>query len=412
MEFGDLLVYSVAFFGLFTSIFFLLTLLENRNLIHIRRPKSLPLVTIIVPAFNEAKSIEMTLASLLHLRYPKGKLKIIVVDDGSTDETYQIAKNFENSICQVYRRKNGGKASALNFGLRKCATELVGALDADSVVDKDALMKIVGYFCLNPRIMAVTPSMKVYKPSNVLQKIQRIEYLIGIFLRKVFALLGSIHVTPGPFTIYRRSFFQKYGGYDEHNLTEDIEVALRIQKHKYYIENSVDAEVFTITPNNFSILYKQRLRWYVGFCENVWKYRELFNRKYGNLGLFILPASFLSVLLVIISLFYFAYRLIANAIRIFINYYSIGFDIKPLLDLRFDAYYINANSIILLSLLTLFVGFLIIYFAKYVAMEKTNLKSNYFFYLFLYWILFGFWWTAALLYKATGRKIKWGNKHL
>ncbi len=412
MNTGDLIVYIVAYFSLFTSIFFILTLIENKGTIRTKNPEKYPEVTIIVPAFNEESNIEITLNSLINLDYPKDKLKIIVVDDGSTDNTYKIAKNFENENCRVYRKKNGGKASALNYALKRCTSEFVGALDADSYVKRDALRKIISYFELSPKIMAVTPSLKVHKPTNFLQKIQRIEYLIGVFLRKMFAFLGSIHVTPGPFTIYRKSFFEKYGYYDENNLTEDIEVALRIQKHNYYIENSVNAEVFTISPNKFGTLYKQRLRWYIGFFENTWKYRELFSRKYGNLGLFILPASFFSVFLVIISLIYFSYKFIDSAIQNIINFYSIGFDFKTLIDFNFDTYLINTNSLMFLSLLALVLGIMIVYFAKNISKEKLSIKWHYVLYIIAYWILFGFWWIAAIFYKATGRKIKWGNKRL
>ncbi|MBI2546260.1 glycosyltransferase family 2 protein [Candidatus Woesearchaeota archaeon] len=412
MTFGELLVYTVAYFGLFTSIFFILTLLENRKELQSRKARQLGAVTIIVPAYNEEASIAQTLKSLLRLKYPKGKLKIIVIDDGSTDSTYSIAKRFESSQCAVYRKKNGGKASALNFGLRRCATEFVGALDADSFVDPDALLNIMGFFEASPKVMAVTPSLKVYTPKTMLQKVQRIEYLIGVFLRKIFALLGSIHVTPGPFTIYRKTFFDMHGNYDEKNLTEDIEVALRIQKHGYYIENALHANVYTITPASFWPLYRQRMRWYIGFFENVWNYRELFSGKYGNLGLFILPASFFSVFLVMASLLYFTYKAIDSLVRLFINYSSINFDILTIMKFNFDAYFINANSLMLLSVLTMFVGILIVYFAKYVAMEKADIKGNYVLYIIVYWMLFGFWWIAALFYKATGRKIRWGAKEL
>ena len=412
MNIGDLIVYTVAYFGLFTSIFFILTLIENKISVRHKKPTKYLEVTIIVPAFNEESNIEMTLNSLLNLDYPKDKLTIIIVDDGSTDNTYEIANMFESRNCKIFRKKNEGKASALNFALRRCTTEFVGALDADSYVKKDALKKIIGYFELSPKIMAVTPSLKVHKPKNFLQKIQRIEYLIGVFLRKIFAMLGSIHVTPGPFTIYRKSFFDKYGHYDENNLTEDIEVALRIQKHNYYIENSVDAEVFTISPSKFAPLYRQRLRWYIGFFENTWKYKELFSRKYGNLGLFILPASFFSVFLVIISLIYFGYRLIDNTIQYIINFYSIGFDFKTLLNFNIDFYLINTDSLMFLSLLSILVGIMIAYFAKYVSMEKPSIKSHYVIYAVTYWILFGFWWLAAIFYKATGRRVKWGSKKL
>ncbi len=406
-------MYIVAYFGLFTSIFFILTLFENRKNISNPLPKRLPSTTITVPAYNEEKTIAKTIKSLLKLDYPKEKLKIIVVDDGSTDKTYKAAKRLEknNSNLRVFTKKNQGKAAALNFALKKSNTELFGALDADSFVKKDALKKIVGYF-EDKKITAVTPSLKVYKPKTILQKIQYIEYLMGIFLRKVFAFLGSIHVTPGPFTIYRKSFFNRYGGYDQCNLTEDIEIALRMQSKGYEIENSVDASVYTVSPAKFKPLLNQRLRWYIGFIENVIKYKQLFNpKKFGNLGLFILPGSFISVLLVIITLFYASYKFIFRTlIQNFLNLKSVGFDLTHLLNFEIDIFYISLSSKIFISVILLLFGVSTIYIAKILSKEKIKIKFLYVPYLIFYWILFGFWWIAAGIYTALGKRVEWGQK--
>ena len=340
MDFGDILIYITSYFGLFTAIFFFLTLFENRKKIKNPKYTRLPSVTIAVPAFNEEHTIAKTIKSLLRLDYKKKKIRIIVVDDGSLDKTYSVAKKFECENLKVYRKKNGGKGTALNFALEKTNTELFGALDADSFVRSDALKKMIGYF-ENPKVMAVTPSLKVYKPKNILQKIQYIEYLMGIFLRKIFAFLGSIHVTPGPFTIYRVSFFRKYGGYDSFNPTEDIEIALRIQEKKGIIENSVDATVHTVTPASFNELLKQRVRWYSGFTQNVMDYKHLFSYDYGNLGMFILPASFASVLLVVVSLFYTIYKIITRTIiQNLLNWNYIDFDFWRLFDPNFDFFFL------------------------------------------------------------------------
>lgn len=188
--------------------------------------------------------------------------------------------------------------------MKKCSGELVGGLDADSFVTSKALKRMIGYFD-DEDVMAVTPSLKVYKPKKVLQKIQMIEYLIGVFLRKIFALLGSINVTPGPFSIYRKSFFDKNGGWDEDNITEDIEIAFRIQSKNYLIENSETATVYTVSPASFKGLFSQRIRWYVGGLQNALDYRHLFGTKHGNLGLFILPGSFISVFSCSINVLFF-----------------------------------------------------------------------------------------------------------
>lgn len=411
MQFGDILIYTVAYFGLFTAIFFLLTIYENKHKLRVPKISKYYKVSIMVPAYNEEKTIKKTIKSLLNLDYPKDKLEILVIDDGSTDNTYKIAKQFEGKNLKVYTKKNEGKGATLNFGLKRCSGELVGGLDADSFVTRNALKHIIGYFD-DKDVMAVTPSLKIYRPKKILQKIQMIEYLIGIFLRKVFAFLGSIHVTPGPFSIYRKVFFDEHGGYDENNITEDIEIAFRIQSKKYIIENSETASVYTVSPSSFKGLLRQRIRWYVGGVQNAINYRHLFGTKHGNLGLFILPGSFISVFLVVVSMFYFLYKFIETTSRNLINYYQIKFDLLTLLDFKFDSFYLNISTVMLLSILSLIASIVIIYTAKKMSKENTKIKKSYIFYLIFYWVLFGFWWLISLIYKLFGKRIEWRRKNI
>jgi len=406
MDFGVFLIYVGSYFGLFTAIFFLITLLENKNEKKYRLPKELPKVSIIIPAYNEEETISKTIESLLNLNYPKKKLEIIVVNDGSKDKTLEVAKRYEEKGVRVYSKKNGGKGKALNFGLKKASGTLVGCLDADSFVEKTSLKKIIPYFS-NKNVMAVTPALKVSKPENFFQKIQMMEYLIGVFLRKIFSFLNSIHVTPGPFTIYRKEFFDTYGGYSENNLTEDIEVALRIQKNNYVIENSTEANVYTNAPNTFKGLYRQRIRWYTGFLENVYDYRELFSRSYGNLGLFILPIAFISILLIMVSMIYFSYKFVYNSVQNYLNLQAIDFDFFRLFNFNLNNFYINLSAVIILSIVTFIIGLIILLMAKKMANEKTRLSISYALYLFFYWFLFGFWWFMAIFYKLIRKKVSW-----
>jgi cellulose synthase/poly-beta-1,6-N-acetylglucosamine synthase-like glycosyltransferase len=260
--------------------------------------------------------------------------------------------------------------------------------------------------------MAVTPSLRVYKPKSILQRVQMIEYLIGIFLRKIFSFLGSLHVTPGPFTIYRKELFDRYGGYEENNMTEDIEVALRIQSLGYEIENSIDANVYTVSPYHFRPLLKQRLRWYLGFIENVYNYRHLFAPKYGNLGLLVLPAAFISIFLVIIMMFYSLFISADELVRRLINYYNIGFDVTKLFDFKIDLFYINIESYTALTFVTLILGIVLVLLAKRLSDEKEKIRFHYLFYALIYWFLFGFWWLGAFFMKFTGKRVYWGQKRL
>jgi cellulose synthase/poly-beta-1,6-N-acetylglucosamine synthase-like glycosyltransferase len=257
-------------------------------------------------------------------------------------------------------------------------------------------------------VMAVTPSMKIYEPKNWLQKIQWSEFLIGIFLRKIFAFLGSIHVTPGPFSIYKREFFLKHGFYKHAHNTEDIELALRIQSNNYEIENAHDAYVYTVGPHTFKGLWNQRLRWYYGFLRNTEDYRELFSWKHGALGLFILPASFFSVSLVIASVIYTVYQIVSQSFDKLVYLQATGWDLTRI-HINFDAFFLNLNSVAILGILSLIIGIIVLLAAKKIAGERSIIR-HYLWFLFTYWILFSVWWSAAIYMRLTGRRITWMHK--
>jgi cellulose synthase/poly-beta-1,6-N-acetylglucosamine synthase-like glycosyltransferase len=414
LDLGAILFYIATFFGLFTTIFFLITIYENwgnqkTNVKKITFPK----VCIIVPCFNEEKTLAKTLNSLLELDYPKKQLEIIVVDDGSKDNTFLEAKKFENKGITIYKKENGGKHTALNFALTKTTAEFVGALDADSTVAKDSLKKLITHFYKNgkdqTKTVAVTPSLIINNPKGILRRIQSIEFILGVFLRRVFADIGSQNVTPGPFTIYRKSFFDNYGNYRNAHMTEDIEVALRIITNNLVIENATDAYVYTHGPSNFKSLYKQRLRWYNGFVSNVADYKHLFSRKQGNLGLFILPSSFISVFLLsailIYTLFISSKRFIINMI----NYGQINFDIMKLIDFKFDSFFINTGPLVILGAASFIISLAVILFAKKFAKEK-NLFKSYVTFIVIYPWLYAFWWIAAWFCFITKKNVAWGHK--
>jgi poly-beta-1,6-N-acetyl-D-glucosamine synthase len=412
ITFGDILIYVTCFFGLFTSFYFLIVLFENRKDLKDKKLKKFPFVSIIVPAYNEQKTLKKTIDSLLNLKYPKDKYEILIIDDGSTDKTWEIAKKLQktSNIVKAFHQKNAGKGSALNFALKKAKGEFVGALDADSFVDPDALIAIISRFT-HPKIMAVTPSMKVYRATKFLEVIQEVEYVLGIFLRKIFAFVGSIHVTPGPFSLFRKSFFDKYGGYDEHNLTEDIEMALRIQSKGYYIENTLHAQVYTTPPKSFLVLLKQRLRWYYGFISNVEKYKYLFHPKTGNLGLIIMPAAFVSVFLVMLSFIYTLFKFIEWLINTIKVVSVLGFDYFRLFNFEYD-FFIMFNNMSILAFMTIFISIILIIIANKMSHHNKYIYIRFFIFTLFYWLFFGLWWILAFLYRLSGKKLRWGHRVL
>lgn len=408
---GELIMYVTSYFGLYTSILFFLAFFENQSKLKSKESSYEPVITVAVPAYNEEKTLKKTVESILALDYPKEKLQVIIVDDGSKDDTLKIARTFERLGVKVITKQNTGKGDSLNVALTAANGELFTCLDADSFVDADCLKKMVSYFD-DERVMAVTPSLKVYRPRGLLCRIQSIEYLLGVYLRKVFAYFDAIHVTPGPFTVYRKSFFDKYGGYDADNLTEDIEIALRIQSHGYRIENAIDACVWTTAPRKWGPLSAQRKRWYVGFMENVVTYKHLFSPKYKDLGLFILPGSFISVALAIILLVYIISLMVTRWYKGILNLIAINFDFKSLLHWNFDWFFVNVDPLVIIGSFALCMGIVVIWLAKHFSHERSQIKLSYVFFLFIYWMIFAYWWLVAGVTIARGKKIAWGRRSL
>jgi cellulose synthase/poly-beta-1,6-N-acetylglucosamine synthase-like glycosyltransferase len=303
-QISSIILYSLAFLSTYVQVVFLLTFLQKRKEIQIRNGhmelETYPEVTIIVPAWNEQHTLRGTVESLFALDYPADKLNIFLVDDGSTDGTWEVMKSYEGKRgIKVLQKENGGKHTAVNYGIANSTSRFIGCLDADSFVHPQALKRIMSYFERDPETMAVSPSIIVNKPKGIMQIVQRVEYEWAVFNKKMLGFLGGIYVTPGPFSFYRREVFEKIGNYVKAHNTEDMEIAFRMQSNRMKIDQCNDAFVYTTAPNSVRKLYKQRLRWIYGFIMNCWDYRSiLFKRKYGTFSVFSVPAGVISMLAV------------------------------------------------------------------------------------------------------------------
>ncbi len=286
-----------------------------------------PTVTILVPVFNEEKTIEKTIESLLGLEYPADRLSIMVVDDGSKDNTWSLVQKFSSHPqILLHKKENGGKYTALNYGITHTTSDFIGCLDADSFVDSKALLHIMPNF-ESPEIVAVTPSMKIQNPDTILGLVQNAEYNMGIFTRKIFSLLDAQYVTPGPFSIFRKSVFEKVGLYRHAHNTEDLEMALRLQEKHFRIANADKAIVYTVGPRTLYKLYRQRVRWTGGFIQNTLDYKKMiFNPKYGNLGFFVLPIAMYAIIGTLFFLFYTIFNLTKEALDFYERTRLVGFN--------------------------------------------------------------------------------------
>lgn len=395
------ITYVFLFASLNFEVFLLMTYFQNKN--HIKEEearvaegvKKYPTVTIIVPCWNEEKTVGKTIHSLLNLDYPKDKLKIMIVDDGSTDSTWEAIQKFRNHPqVEIHTKPNGGKYTALNYGLSKLTTDLVGCLDADSYVHKDTLKKIVYYF-QDKETMAVAPSIKLWEPKSVLQLLQKIEYGFGIFTRKMFQYMNAIYITPGPFSIFRKEVFANLGPYRHAHNTEDIEIALRMQEHGYKIVHAHNAFVYTVPPNTVRKLLKQRVRWSHGFIQNAKDYRYMFFRKqYGNVGMFILPMAVISILSVIFISSMSVFNILKAAINQFVLYKTVGLSFH-IPHFTFDLFYLNTQILTLLGLATAVGTITFVVISKKMSEGKLDIGMDLIYYLSLYMFIAPIWIVKA-----------------
>ncbi len=407
----NILIYIFLFISLYFEVFFLITFLEykNRQEKKLILPKKLPSVTIMVPCWNEERTVAKTIKSLLALDYPKNKLQIFVIDDGSTDGTWSIIKKFEkNPQIQIFKKENGGKHTALNYGLSFINTDLVGCLDADSFVAPNALKEIVATFSQDEKIMAVTPAIVIHNPQTLMQLIQKSEYLLSVFIRKVASILDALFVTPGPFSIFRTSVIKEMKGYRHGHNTEDLELALRLQKNHYKIGNCPSAFVYTVGPRTLKALYKQRVRWTHGFLENAKDYKELFfTPSYGNLGLLMLPIALISIF----SALYFTGILIFNVGKnitekfVEINTIGISLGVSPSFVPNF--FFINTDSLIFVTMAIIILTAILVLMGKKLVGEKLSISRDIVYYIFLYGFIAPLWLAKSVYNTTFSKKEGW-----
>lgn len=405
------ILYIFLFFSLYLEVFFLITFFEEReNIKNEKTPEKIlsryPTTTIIVPCWNEEKTVSGTVESLLALNYPKDKLNIIIVDDGSTDQTWHIIQKFKNNPqISLIKKANGGKHTAVNLGIQESTSEIIGCLDADSFVEKNALLEIAHAFNEDPDMMAATPMLIVHEPKTILQKMQKTEYHSGAFLKRILSPLDAIYVTPGPFSIFRRSVFDQIGLYKKAHNTEDMEFALRMQKNHMRIRNIHTAHVHTTTPDTLYKLYRQRLRWAYGIMKNTLDYRfMLFKREYGVLGMIALPLSFFGVFVFLYNFGFIAFHAARAAMNKAVEISVSGFSaIIP----HFDSFYLNTDFMALLAYVFFGLGFVIIWNGVRLAEGRFRPSIGIVYYLLLYGFVAATWFTRAVFDVALSKGSKW-----
>ncbi len=246
-----------------------------------------PFVSIIVPCFNEEKVLKASLESLMKLTYPK--FEILVIDDGSSDDTYLMAKNMEfnhgDIRLKAYTKTNGGKANALNFGIQRARGELFLAVDADSKLSAESLELMVEYF-EDEEIAAVAGSVYVTNTDNLWTKLQALEYIQGLNLvRNGQAYFKLVNIIPGPIGMFRKAAVEKIGMYKDDTFAEDCDLTLRLIEAGYKIDYEIDAISYTEAPESLLDLLKQRYRWTRGILQSILKHKRKLLSVYSDFSI-------------------------------------------------------------------------------------------------------------------------------
>ncbi len=333
-------------------------------------------VSVLIPAYNEEKSITESVESVLSLNYPE--FEVIVINDGSTDKTFDVLKDHfamveielsreymekrdelisvwtsKTDKLMVINKKTGGKASALNTGVHMSRYPLVCNIDSDSILDRNALLIISKPFAKDSRVIATGGIIRVANnceieharikevrfPTSILAGFQVVEYLRAFLMGRLgWDQINGLFIISGAFGVFSKAALKEAGGYQTDTVGEDMELVVRM--HRHYKEKGLeriitfvpDPVCWTEVPEKLSTLGRQRNRWHRGMMDTLFRHKVMFfNPKYGVLGLFMYPYFFFFELLgpVIEFLGYIlvAYYIISGTLNtpFFIAYFIMAF---------------------------------------------------------------------------------------
>jgi len=302
----------------------------------------LPFITLVVPAYNEGMVIKQAISSLLQLDYPH--YEIVVIDDGSTDDTYEraleIARFSDRIPVRVFTKPNGGKSDALNVGMAHAQGTFILNMDGDTKLSPNSLRACIRHFD-DPNIGAVAGNVKVLNRENLITRIQALEYIEGLAMaRKAQSFMRSVNIIPGPLGMFRKDALMEIGGYDHDTFAEDCDLTLKLLMQGWHIAYESTAIAWVETPSGILNLLKQRYRWTRGILQAIRKHRAtLWHPIKHTLNFFILwYMLFESVLWPISNVLgnvFFAYIGFSHGVAIFLFYWWLQL---TLLDIIAAAY--------------------------------------------------------------------------
>ncbi len=358
---GDILMSArLIFIGLFAII----DRLRRRK--NFAGPDYYPRVAVLIPAYNEEKVIARTIRSVMMSNYKN--LRIVVIDDGSKDNTFETARRaypaeIESGRLTVLTKPNGGKADALNYALERIDEEIYVGIDADGVIAHDAITNLVPHFA-NPTIGAVAGNAKVGNRVNLWTRWQALEYITSQnFERRALDLFDVVMVVPGAIGAWRTAPVKAGGGYHTNTVAEDADLTMNLLEQGYSVIYEDRALAFTEAPVNADGLKRQRFRWSFGILQAIWKHRGAITR-HRAMGLFALP----NILI---------FQILLPLVSPFIDLMFVFGVIHYLIDKHFHPETASTDS--LLKLMIFFLAFLVIDFtasALAFALERKHPASK------------------------------------
>jgi len=260
-----------------------------------------PLISVLIPAYNEERVIARTIESALEIDYPKKE--IIVIDDGSIDNTLLIAKTFEKDGVKILHKENSGKATALNYATNFAKGEILAILDADTIAGKNSLKEINKVFENSSNVGGVAGNVKVRNKTNWITWCQALEYVSGLQIaRRAFDMFGAITIVPGAMGAFKANILKDSGGYDKDTIVEDFDATIKVLKSGKIVRGTTKALAYTEAPETIGQFVKQRSRWYRGNLQVIFKHKNvLTNPRYGFLQKIAFPHMIISMIILPIT---------------------------------------------------------------------------------------------------------------
>ena len=375
MEILPFIYLGYMFISLYMLVLFLFIYLKNRKtLFDYPEAKKKYSVSFIVPAYNEGKTIEEALKHILEIDYDN-ILEIIVVNDCSTDNTREVVEKMMRKYKKIKLINNpknlGNAARSQNVGLKHAKGEIIAVVDADSFPAKDSIRKMAGFFD-EPKVGAVTCPVLARNQEKFIEKLQALEYQTISFTRKLLEYIDSIYVTPGPLALYRREAILEIGGFDEDNLTQDIESTWNLTYHGWDRKMSLSTNVTSQVPSKWKVWALQRRRWNIGGMQCIKKYWRNIGKK-QMLGYFIIPLFVIGLFWGLLGIGIFGYLFLS---KVFSNLLMTGYAIQtgvPIITM--DEIYITP-SILNYLVVSLFVFELIFLLIMLSVLKNKILKKE------------------------------------